>query len=290
MAVSGQRSLTLPAPAKINRFLHVTGRRRDGYHTLETLLVAIDRCDWITLTPREGNAVVRTRGAEGVAPEDDLAVQAARMLQDHCRVERGVAIDIDKRIPIGGGLGGGSSDAATVLLGLNRLWGLGLSRTSLMALALELGADVPFFVFGEPAFASGIGEALERLSVPPTWFVVLTPRVAVSTAAIFAAPELTRHTPSAKIHAFTEAYGGNDLQAVAVSRFPEISTCLAALHSEASTDVKVAMSGSGSSVFAAFADENAAAQTLSRAARAGTLTGFVARALDRHPLQHFATP
>jgi 4-diphosphocytidyl-2-C-methyl-D-erythritol kinase len=290
MAVSAQQPLTLPAPAKINRFLHVTGRRSDGYHTLETLLVPIDRCDWITLTPRAGSEIVRTRGPGDVAPEDDLAIRAARLLQRHCRVERGVAIDIDKRIPAGGGLGGGSSDAATVLLGLNRLWELGLSRASLMTLALELGADVPFFVFGEPAFASGIGEVLERFSVPPTWFVVLTARVAVSTASMFAAPELTRHTPSARIPVFSEAYGGNDLQVVAVSRFPEISTCLAALASEASSDVKVAMSGSGSSVFAAFADENAAAQTLSRAARAGMLAGFVARALDRHPLQHFATP
>jgi 4-diphosphocytidyl-2-C-methyl-D-erythritol kinase len=290
MAVSALRSLTLPAPAKLNGFLHVTGRRSDGYHTLETLLVPIDRCDWITLSSHEGSEILRTRGSPGIAPDDDLAVRAARLVQRRCRIERGVAIEVEKRIPIGGGLGGGSSDAATVLLGLNRLWGLGLSRLNLMALALELGADVPFFVFGEPAFASGIGEALERFSIPPTWFVVLTPRIAVSTAAIFAAPELTRHTPSAKMRAFSEAYGGNDLQAVAVSRFPEISTCLGVLTREASNDVKVAMSGSGSSVFAAFADEKAAAQALSRAARAEKVTGFVARALDRHPLQHFAAP
>jgi len=289
MAVTAQASLTLPAPAKLNCFLHVTGRRSDGYHTLETLLVPIDRCDWITLTSRRGNEIVRVRGVEDIAPEDDLAVRAARRLQCHCAVDRGVAIDIDKRIPLGGGLGGGSSDAATVLLGLNRLWGLGLARATLMSLAAELGADVPFFVFGEPALASGIGEALEPFSVPPTWFAVLTPHVAVSTAAIFAAPELTRHTPSAKMRVFSEAYGGNDLQPVAVSRFPEISTCLAALAREAPSDVKVAMSGSGSSVFAAFACEQAAAQTLSRAERPEDSTGFVARALDRHPLHRFAT-
>jgi 4-diphosphocytidyl-2-C-methyl-D-erythritol kinase len=290
MAMSKDGPLALPAPAKINQFLHVTGRRSDGYHTLETLLIPIDRCDWITLEPREGVDIVRIAGAEGVDPDEDLAIRAARLLQRRCGVERSVAIHLDKRIPMGSGLGGGSSDAATVLLGLNRLWGLGCSRAQLAALALELGADVPFFIFGEPAFASGIGEALERFSIPPTWFVVLTPRVSVSTAAIFATPELTRHTPSAKIRAFSEAYGGNDLQAVAVSRFPEISTYLAGLAREVASDVKVAMSGSGSSVFAAFADEDAAVQTLSRAARGGELTGFVARALDRHPLQHFATP
>jgi 4-diphosphocytidyl-2-C-methyl-D-erythritol kinase len=288
MAVS--ESLTLPAPAKINLFLHVTGRRGDGYHMLESLLVPIDRCDWITLTLRDGGDIVRRRDVAGLAPEDDLAVRAARLLQRECGVGQGVEIDVDKRIPVAGGLGGGSSDAATVLLGLNRMWQLGLERRALMRLALELGADVPFFVFGAPAFARGVGEALEHFSVPPIWFAVLSPRVRVSTAAMFAAPELTRQTPSAKINVFSEAYGGNDLEAVAVSRFPEISACLALLAREAPHDVRVAMSGSGGSVFAAFAEENAAVQSLSRAVRAGGVEGFVARSLTRHPLQHFAAP
>jgi len=290
MAVSASEVLTLPAPAKVNLFLHVTGRRGDGYHTLETLLVPIDRGDRITLTLRVEPDIVRTGGVAEVAPEQDLAARAARLLQRHCSVARGVAIDVDKHIPLGGGLGGGSSDAATVLLGLNRLWQLGLTRGALMALALELGADVPFFVFGEPALARGVGEMLERFSLPPTWFAVLTPPVQVSTAAIFTAPELTHQTRSAKMNVFSEEYGGNDLQAVAVSRFPEIAACLDALSREAGSGVPVRMSGSGSSVFAVFADESAAVQTLSRAARAGTGAGFVARALDRHPLQHFAAP
>ena len=281
-------TLTLPAPAKLNLFLHVTGRRSDGYHTLETLLVMIDRCDRITLTPRDDLAIIRRRGPIEVAPDDDLAVRAARLLQRHCGVARGLMIDVEKRIPVGGGLGGGSSDAATVLLGLNRLWRLGLSRGALMALALELGADVPFFVFGEAALARGVGEVLERVSVPSTWFAVLVPPVQVSTATIFAAPELTRQSPSAKIQVFSEVYGGNDLQAVAVSRFPQIAACLDALARE--TGGRVAMSGSGSSVFAAFDAEDAAARTLSRAARASCGEGFVARALDCHPLQHFAAP
>ena len=283
-------SLKLPAPAKINLFLHVTGRRPDGYHTLETLLVPIARCDWVTLTLRPDMDVVRRRGNEEIAPQDDLAVRAARLLQRRCDARRGVDIELDKRIPLGGGLGGGSSDAATVLLGLNRLWHLGLDGAALMAIALELGADVPFFIFGAPAFARGIGEVLESFSVPPTWFVVLSPRTPVSTALVFAAPELTRHTPSAKIRAFSEAYGGNDLQAVAVSRFPEISTGLAALSPEARQGIRVAMSGSGGSVFAVFADEGSAVETLSRVARERGVQGFVARSLDRHPLQHFAAP
>jgi len=286
----GPAVLTLPAPAKINQFLHVTGRRSDGYHTLETLLVPIDRCDRVTLALRAGPEIVRMRGVVELAPDDDLAVRAARLLQRHCSVTRGVSIDIEKSIPVGSGLGGGSSDAATVLLGLNRLWQLGLTRRALMALALELGADVPFFVFGEPGFARGIGEALERVSLPPTWFVVLTPSVQVSTAMIFEALELTHQTRSARIRVFSEAYGGNDLQAVALSRFPEIGACLDALSREAPKGVRVGMSGSGGSIFAAFADEDAALQTLSRAARAGNAAGFVARTLDHHPLQHFAAP
>lgn len=289
MAVSAP-SLTLPAPAKVNLFLHVTGRRNDGYHTLETLLVPVDFCDRIALSLRKDPDVVRTGDRKGIAPADDLAVRAARLLQRRCGVEQGVEIDIRKRIPIGSGLGGGSSDAATVLLGLNRMWRLGLDRRALMALALELGADVPFFVFGEPAFAHGIGEALRAFSVPPIWFVVLSPSIEVSTATIFAARELTRYTPSAKISIFSEAYGGNDLQAVAVSRFPEISACLALLAREAPHDVRVAMSGSGASVFAAFADENAARESLSRATRGSDVQGFVARSLNRHPLQQFAAP
>ncbi|HUH95548.1 MAG TPA: 4-(cytidine 5'-diphospho)-2-C-methyl-D-erythritol kinase [Casimicrobiaceae bacterium] len=283
-------SLKLPAPAKINLFLHVTGRRPDGYHTLESLLVPIGCCDWITLSVRPDAEVVRSRGNEGVSAQDDLAVRAARLLQRRCDAAQGVDIELDKRIPAGAGLGGGSSDAATVLLGLNRLWDLRLSRSALMELALELGADVPFFIFGAPAVARGMGDALESYSVPPIWFVVLTARTQVSTAFVFAAPELTRHTPSAKIRAFSEAYGGNDLQAVAVSRFPEISANLAALSREARQGIRVAMSGSGGSVFAAFADEGRAVQALSHVARKSGAAGFVARALDRHPLQHFAAP
>lgn len=291
--MSARRSLTLPAPAKLNVFLHVTGRRSDGYHTLETLFVPIAHADTITLTERSDGAIVREQGLTAVAPEDDLAVRAARLMQQSSGVLRGVSLAVRKQLPVGAGLGGGSSDAATVLLGLNRLWQLGYSRRTLMSLALDLGADVPFFVFGEPSLGRGIGERLSAVSLPPTWFVVLTPDTAVATATIFAAAELTRNSASAKILLFPEGFGRNDLQAVAAARFPEIAACLETLAREAATAptaVEARMSGSGSCVFAAFAAEDAAAQVLARATRAGRLAGFVARALDRHPLWGFAAP
>jgi 4-diphosphocytidyl-2-C-methyl-D-erythritol kinase len=287
--MDSSHTVTLPAPAKVNLFLHVTGRRDDGYHLLETLLVPIDHGDRVTLGLRDDAQVMRTGGPAGLAAADDLAVRAARLVQRACGVARGVDIDVDKRIPLGSGLGGGSSDAATVLLGLNRVWQLGLTRHALMALALELGADVPFFIFGTPAFARGIGERLEAVSLPPTWFVVITPPVQVATAAIFAAPELTRTSRSAKIIAFSEGYGRNDLQAVAAARFPEIADSLAVLSREAVGAVPIAMSGSGACVFAAFSAEETAQQTLARVGRTGR-TGFVARALNHHPLQRFAAP
>ena len=291
--MSSRHVLTLPAPAKLNVFLHVTGRRADGYHTLETLFVPIAHGDVVVLAERDDGAVARTDGPAEVLPDDDLAVRAARLLQRSCGAGRGVSIQVRKNIPVGGGLGGGSSDAATVLLGLNRLWRLGLSRQALMALALELGADVPFFIFGEPALGRGIGEVLAAVSLPPTWFVVLTPRVAVGTAAVFAAPELTRHSPSAKIQVFSEEFGRNDLQAVAVARFPEIAACLEALAGAAkmaAPAMAARMSGSGACVFAAFGAEGVAEQVLSRAEDAGCCSGFVARALNRHPLWEFAAP
>ena len=279
------RTLTLPAPAKLNAFLHVTGRRTDGYHTLESVLVAIDRCDLVSLELRDDSAIRRTAGLRSIADSDDLAVRAARLLQDHGRSRFGVSIGIDKRLPVAAGLGGGSSDAATVLLGLNRLWSLEMSRRALMDLALELGADVPFFVFGEPAFADGIGERLVPITFPPTWFTVLTPGTEVSTASIFAAPELTRHSDSVKMALFSEGYGRNDLYGVAAARFPEIAHHRDALAREAPRS-GARMTGSGGCVFAAFDSEYGARQALSRMPRG--VAGFVARSLARHPLWSYA--
>jgi 4-diphosphocytidyl-2-C-methyl-D-erythritol kinase len=282
-------SLILPAPAKLNLFLHVTGRRDDGYHTLETLLVLIDCGDRVRLSRRRDAMVIRGHGAVEVAAHEDIVVRAARLVQRAFRPREGVGIDVEKRIPVGGGLGGGSSDAATVLLGLNRMWDLRLSRQELMKVAVELGADVPFFIGGTPALARGIGEELHPVSVPPTWFVVLTPSQPAATAAMFAAPELTRNSRSEKIQVYSEGYGRNDLQAVAVARFPEIAACLDALSREAPGAALTAMSGSGSCVFAAFPGEEIAMQVFAGVARTGR-AGFVARALNHHPLRHFAAP
>jgi 4-diphosphocytidyl-2-C-methyl-D-erythritol kinase len=277
------RSLTLPAPAKLNFFLHVTGRRADGYHTLESLLVALDWGDTIRLTCREDGVIARTIELPGVSTDDDLALRAARAMQRECGIALGVDVALTKRIPQGAGLGGGSSDAATVLLGLNRLWGAGLSRADLARLALALGADVPFFVFGEPAIARGIGEQLTAVTVAPMWVAVIAPRVVVPTASIFAAPELTRNRASAKMDVFSEGYGCNDLEPVAVARFPAVAEALGALRRRAAN---ARMTGSGGCVFASFASE-AQARTALQAKPPGMM-GFAARTLSRHPLAGFA--
>jgi 4-diphosphocytidyl-2-C-methyl-D-erythritol kinase len=193
--------LTCPAPAKLNLFLHVTGRRADGYHTLQTLFRFIDLHDMLHFSLRTDGVVHRTNSVEGVAEESDLCVRAARLLQSETGCTSGVDIAVEKRIPMGGGLGGGSSDAATTLIALNRMWSLGLTRARLMQLGLRLGADVPVFVFGENAFAEGVGEELQAYPLPQAWYVVLFPPVQVPTAQIFAHPELTRDTVSITMRA-----------------------------------------------------------------------------------------
>jgi 4-diphosphocytidyl-2-C-methyl-D-erythritol kinase len=277
------RTLTVPAPAKLNLFLHVTGQRADGYHTLESLFVALDFGDTLTLTRRDDGAIHRVGDVPGVAPECDLAVRAAKALQRETDCPAGADILVVKRIPLGGGLGGGSSDAASVLLALNRLWELGMTRASLQRIGVELGADVPFFLCGEPALARGIGDRLTPVSLPTCWFAVLAPAIAVSTASIFAAPELTRDGPSTKMEVFSEGYGRNDLQPVAVARFPEIAAALAAL---AKRSPCARMTGSGGCVFAPFASETEARAAFD--ARPQRMQGFVARTLARHPLAAFA--
>jgi len=200
-----------PAPAKLNLFLHVVGRRADGYHLLQSVFRFIDRADTVHLELRDDGRVVREGDLPGVSEDHDLTVRAARLLQAHAPDGSGVAIRLDKILPMGGGLGGGSSDAATVLLALNRLWQVNLPREALQQLALQLGADVPVFVFGQTAFAEGVGEILHPVSAPAAWYVVLMPPVQVPTAAIFAAPELTRNTPPLKIAPFSAGMGRNDL-------------------------------------------------------------------------------
>ena len=275
--------VTVPAPAKLNLFLHVTGRRADGYHLLETLLVAIDTGDTITLARRDDGAIERTTELAGVAPGDDLAVRAAAALKTETGSTFGVDIALAKRVPLGSGMGGGSSDAASVLLALNRLWGANLPRAELMRIGVALGADVPFFLQGEPALARGIGERLTPVTLPPLWIAVIVPPISVATAPIFAAPELTRNSASVKMEVFSEGYGRNDLQPIAASRFPDIAVALRGL-GEHSPHAR--MTGSGSCVFAPFVSESAARAAVDT--RPPDMRGFVARTLARHPLAAFA--
>lgn len=267
-----------PAPAKLNLFLHVVGRRDDGYHLLQSVFRLIDRADTVHLELSDDSQVVRVGDLPGVAEDDDLTVRAARLLQAHAPEGAGVRIRLEKVLPMGGGLGGGSSDAATVLLALNRLWQVNLPRQKLQQLALQLGADVPVFIYGQTAFAEGVGEILNPVSVPPAWYVVLMPPVQVPTAAIFAAPELTRNTSALKMARFSAGMGRNDLQPVVASRYPEVAHSLEWLAQFGAAR----MTGSGACVFAAFETEEAAWDVLRQLPE--TMQGFVAQGLDRHPL------
>ena len=276
-------TLIVPAPAKVNLFLHVTGRRHDGYHLLESLFALVDLADTVTLARRDDRAIVRARAVPGVAEQADLAMRAALALRDATGTPFGASIAVEKRIPIGGGLGGGSSDAASVLLGLNRLWGLGLSRAELAGIGVRLGADVPFFVHGENAIVRGIGDVIAPVSLPRQWLALALPAVQVPTASIFAAAELTRSTRSAKINVFSVGYGRNDLEPVAAARHPDVAAAVAALGRAAGN---ARMSGSGSSVFAACESAGTARKVV--LALPPGLRGLVVRTLARHPLASFA--
>ena len=267
-----------PAPAKLNLFLHVVGRRQDGYHLLQTAFRFIDYGDELSFVVRADGAIRRTTAMEGVPAEQDLSVRAARALQRETGCREGADIGIVKRLPIGGGLGGGSSDAATTLIVLNRLWQTGLSRDRLQQLALKLGADVPVFVFGRNAFAEGIGERLQALRMSPAWYLILVPELAVSTAEIFSSAELTRNTNAITIAAFSVGQGRNDLEPVVCRRYPQVARFLDWLRRYG--DAR--LTGSGACVFCAFDSEERARRVLSELP--ADMRGFVARGLDRHPL------
>lgn len=272
------------APAKLNLMLRVVGRRADGYHLLQTVFRFLDYGDEVTLEVRRDGALRRVTPLPGVAETDDLALRAARALQTATGTTLGADIGVVKRLPMGGGLGGGSSDAATVLLALNHLWGTGLDRAALQRLGLALGADVPVFVFGENAFAEGVGEALSPLALPPAWYVVLVPVVQVPTAQIFAHPELKRDSKPIKIAGFSAiADVSNDLEGVVCGLYPEVSRHLEWLRRQAPA---ARMTGSGACVFAAFDDECGARAVFDRLPP--DMRGFVARGLDRHPLRDLA--
>jgi 4-diphosphocytidyl-2-C-methyl-D-erythritol kinase len=275
------------APAKLNLFLHVVGRREDGYHLLQSVFTLIDRCDRLRLRVRDDGVIRRVNDIAGVPAEQDLAVRAARLLQQATGTALGADIELDKHIPMGGGLGGGSSDAATVLIALDRLWDTGVGSDALQQLALPLGADVPFFVFGQPAWAEGVGERLKPVELPPRWFVVLTPKVHVPTQAVFAAPELTRNTEALKMEDFSAQPAvfmdgdgfRNDLEAVVTSRHPIVRDHLEWLGRHG----KARMTGSGSCVFAGYDSRESAQRVLD--ALPGSMSGFIARGLTHHPLR-----
>ena len=273
-----------PAPAKLNLMLRVTGRRADGYHLLQTVFRFIDYGDTLRFTVREDGVIARGNDVSGVPETDDLTLRAARLLQTVGASRLGANIALDKRLPIGGGLGGGSSDAATTLIALNSLWGLDWPRARLQELALELGADVPVFVFGESAVGEGIGEKLTALTLRPAWYLVLMPPLCVATARVFQDADLIRDSIPTKIPPFSVASASNDLEPVVCRLYPEVARHLAWLKQFNKAQFGHArMTGSGACVFAEFATQAAARAVMDQLP--ATMRGVVARGLAQHPLR-----
>ena len=268
-----------PAPAKLNLFLHVVGRRPDGYHLLQTVFRFIECADYLRFAPRVDGEIVLATPTPGVAEEADLTVRAARMLQAHTGCRQGASITLRKHLPMGGGLGGGSSDAATVLLALNHLWQTGLPRSELERIGLALGADVPVFVHGRNCFAEGVGERFIDLELPAATYLILHPAAHVPTAAIFGAATLRRDTPPLDPSQWRPGIGHNDLEPVACAAFPPVAAALDWLRGFAP---EAMMTGSGACVFAAFADPAAAQAVFAQ--RPSGWCGWVVRGLAQHPL------
>lgn len=273
---------TWQAPGKLNLFLHVVGQRADKYHLLQSAFQLIDYHDTIYLDVRPDGKVWHCNPLPNVPAAQDLMVRAARALQRASQTSLGVNIRIEKRLPIGGGLGGGSSNAATVLLALNQLWQLNYSRHTLQQIGLALGADVPFFIFGQNAWVEGVGEVLQPILLPARYFVVLKPEVSVSTEDIFRAAGLTRNTKSIRMRDFETALTQNDLESVACSKYPEIAETIRWLNQFS----PARMTGSGSCVFACFATQGEANAVISQIP--GSMRGFVTRSMSQHPLFEFA--
>lgn len=271
-------TLSLPAPAKLNLFLHITGRRADGYHLLQTLFQFLDHGDTLHFTPREDGQIRLLTELPGVAAEDNLILRAARRLQQVSGTRLGADIVLDKRLPMGGGIGGGSSDAATTLVGLDHLWQTDLGEDRLAALGLELGADVPVFVRGRAAWAEGVGEQLTPVEVDEPWYLVVVPPCHVSTAEIFSDERLTRDTTPITLAAFREHGGRNDCLPVVTTRYPEIRNTLILLNKFC----EAKMTGTGSCLFGAFPNEREADKV--RARLPATLQAFVAKGCNTSPL------
>jgi len=281
-SVSNAGETQWPAPAKLNLFLHVTGRRADGYHELQTLFQVINLCDTIGIRVTDDGRIERPAGPAGVDPDSDLTVRAARSLQAATGTTAGASLRIVKRIPLGGGLGGGSSDAATTLVALNHLWRCGLPLEELARLGLALGADVPVFIRGSSAWAEGVGERLVPVELPERWYVVIHPGVAVPTRDVFQSPELTRNSPVITIRAFFEpnGYAGtrNDCEPVVRARYAEVADALSWLGNFA----PARLTGTGSCIFASFASAIDAERVAARVP--DRWRAFVARGLNVSPL------
>ncbi|NUL36455.1 4-(cytidine 5'-diphospho)-2-C-methyl-D-erythritol kinase [Kosakonia sacchari] len=275
---------TWPAPAKLNLFLYITGQRADGYHTLQTLFQFLDYGDTLSIEPRNDGEIHLLTPVEGVPDEENLIVRAARLLMQRAAQSgrlpagSGAEIAIDKRLPMGGGLGGGSSNAATVLVALNHLWGCKLNVDELAALGLQLGADVPVFVRGHAAFAEGVGEILTPVNPPEKWYLVAHPGVSIPTPVIFRDPELPRNTPQRSIDTLLKCEFGNDCEVIARKRFREVDAALSWLLEYAPSR----LTGTGACVFSEFDTESAARQVLEQAPE--WLHGFVARGVNLSPL------
>lgn len=274
------------APAKLNLFLHIVGRRPDGYHLLQSAFALLDFGDHVHVALREDAQIRRTSPLKGVTEDDDLVVRAARLLQSESGTDKGADISVEKHVPMGAGLGGGSSDAASTMLALNRLWGLGIPRVRLQEIALSLGADVPFFIFGRNAWVEGVGESLQALELPAWWYVVLTPDAHVPTSFAFTRPELTRNTNPLKIADFSAsglADMHNDLQPIVMKAFPAVAASIESLVAVSQKSIFGArMTGSGACVFAAFENERDARDAFQKLQPKHQ--GFVAQGLKKHPL------
>ena len=263
--------LSLPAPAKLNLMLHIVGRRADGYHLLETLFQFLDYADTLHFCTRDDGQIILHSTIDGVTHDDNLIVRAARLLQTTSQSKLGADIWLEKKLPIGGGIGGGSSNAATTLVGLNHLWHTQLTLEKLAELGLTLGADVPVFVLGRAAFAQGIGEQLQPVDLPEPWYLVAVPPVSISTAKIFSDPCLTRDTPASNMRTVLKQSGHNDCQAVVEKHYPEVRNALILLNKF----VEARLTGTGSCIFGGFPNEQQAAKVATQISE--SLPSFVAQ-------------
>lgn len=275
-------SLTLLSPAKLNLFLHITGRRPDGYHNLQTLFQLLDYGDTLSFTTRTDGNITLTPELPGVGFEQNLIIKAARALEPFKPADAGIDIHLEKRLPMGGGIGGGSSNAATTLVALNHLWGCGLHKNQLQAIGLKLGADVPVFINAQTAWAEGVGEELQAIEMQPKWFLVIQPDCHVSTAEIFSHKDLTRDTSAIKVAAFLEQGGQNDCEALVRKLYPQVDNALIWLQT---FDHNARMTGTGACVFASFESAETARNVQAQLPK--HLPGFVAQGVNQSPLYKF---